>query len=48
MSENGIPRSAVTSGDYVYVAGAMGDNQVLNSVEVTPVADNGQLGNIGR
>ncbi|MGD8571185.1 MAG: hypothetical protein PVH98_01945, partial [Gammaproteobacteria bacterium] len=42
-----VPRSAAataTSGDYVYVTGGMGENQVLSSVEMAMVTRHGQLG----
>lgn len=46
-----VPRSAAaaaTTGDYVYVTGGMGDDRVLNSVEMATVTANGQLGYVRR
>ena len=46
-----VPRSAAAttvSGDFVYVLGGMGNQQILNSVEYATVAGNGHLGHVGQ
>ncbi|MCI0505792.1 MAG: hypothetical protein L0Z73_06730, partial [Gammaproteobacteria bacterium] len=46
-----IPRSAAATtvfGNFVYVLGGMGNEQVLNSVEFATAAANGHLGHIAR
>ena len=46
-----VPRSAAAtavSGDFVYVLGGMGNQQILNSVEYATAAGNGHLGHVSQ